>query len=386
MSDLLLVGGTVVDPSQGRHEAADVAFSNGRVEAVGPGLPRAGARIVDCKGLIVTPGLIDLHIHAFPAASHYGKLPDSFCLARGVTTAIDTGSAGADTFDETALPVIAASRTRLRALLHISRIGMTSPPNMREGQGNGELRDLAFADVDAAVATARRHPDVIVGMKIRMTAPMMAAEHGIAPLYRAVEAAERLGLPLMVHPQGARCGSLDDILAALRPGDIVTHCFHGESCGVLDESGAVRAQARAAAARGVLFDVGHGMGSLDFDVAERALADGFEPFSISSDCHAHSVPEPAGDLVRTLSKFLAFGMPLDAVIEKATIAPARAVRLGEGIGTLVPGGAGDATVLELEEGRFTFRDAAGKTREGAQRLVPRLVVRAGETIEAKPLN
>ena len=386
MFDLVLTHGTIVDPSRGRHEQTDVAFAKGRVAAIGPNLAAQAAKTVDCTGMLVTPGLVDLHIHAFPKASHYGKLPDSFCLNRGVTTAIDTGSAGADTFEATAPKIVAESKTRIRELLHISRIGMTSPPNMQEGQPNGELEKLEYADVDAAVAMAEKHPDIIVGIKIRMTAPMMAAENGIQPLFRAAEAAKRLGLPLMVHPQGARCDTLDDILAALRPGDIVTHCFHGSTCGVLDDSGKIRKAVWDAAERGILFDVGHGMASLDFDVAEKALAEGFAPHSISSDCHAHSVPEPAGDLVRTMSKFLAFGMSIEEVIAKATAAPARAVKLGDGIGSLIEDGVGDATVIEVEKGSFEFHDAMGKTRNGSELIVPRYTVRDGELYEAQPLS
>ena len=385
MFDLLLKNGTVIDPAQGVSRPADVGFSGGRVAAVEPGLDGPSARVVDCSGRIVVPGLVDLHTHTFPEASHYGLIPDPFCLDRGVTTAIDAGSAGADTFERTALPVIAASKTRIRALLHISRIGMTSPPLMKEGQPNGELADLANADVDAAVAMGKRHRDVIVGVKVRLTAPFMRPETGIEPLRRASAAAERLELPLMVHPQSARCDSIDDILALLRPGDIVTHSFHRAPCGVLDDGGRVRGAVWRAAERGVLFDVGHGQASLDFDVFEKALADGFRPLTISSDGHAHSVPAPAGDLVATLSKCMVFGFGIAELIEKATVAPARAVRLGDGIGSLAVGGIGDATVLEVERGTFVVNDSFGETRTGSERLVARLAVRAGEAVAIKPL-
>jgi dihydroorotase len=182
----------------------------------------------------------------------------------------------------------------------------------------------------------------------------------------------------MVHPQDAWCDSIDDILALMRRNDILTHCFHGSSHGILDERGRVRDSVRAAIERGVILDVGHGTGSFSWAVAEQALAQGIEPQTISSDLHVYNVDGPVYDLATTASKFLELGLPLDQVIAKVTAAPAQAIGMADRIGTLKAGAWGDAVVFRLEEGRFPLVDSRGQERVGRQRLVPALVVRAGK--------
>ncbi|MBN1402279.1 MAG: amidohydrolase family protein, partial [Anaerolineae bacterium] len=200
---------------------------------------------------------------------------------------------------------------------------------------------------------------------------------GMQPLYRAREAADAAGLPIMVHPQGAWCESLDDILAVMKAGDIVTHCFHGKAHGILDEDGQIRRAVRKARERGVLFDVGHGAGSFDWDVCETALAQGFLPTTISSDLHYYNVEGPVHDLATTVTKFLHLGLSLDEALAKVTQVPADVIGMGGRIGTLRPGACGDAVVFELEEGCFELVDSAGQVRIGRKRLEPALVVRAG---------
>src|SRR5262249_30688465 len=275
--DLLLAGGTLVDPAQGAGVATNVAFAAGNVAAVGPHLSAADAKdTVDCSGRIVAPGMIDLHVHVFWGVSHYGIEPDPHCVAKGVTTAVDAGSAGADTFPGFRKYVIDVSATRLFAQLNISSQGMLT----RE---IGELDDLQYASVPKAIAMIERHRDVILGVKVRLTRnSIVSRESGIRPLYLAREAADAVRLPIMVHPQEAWCDSLDDILAVMRDGDILTHCFHGLSHGILDTAGKVRRSVHEAMARGVIFDVGHGRGSFSWQVAEAALRQGVLPQTISS--------------------------------------------------------------------------------------------------------
>ena len=371
--DLLLAGGTLVDPAQGARAATNVAFAAGNVAAVGPHLSAADAKdTVDCSGRIVAPGMIDLHVHVFWGVSHYGIEPDPHCVAKGVTTAVDAGSAGADTFPGFRKYVIDVSATRLFAQLNISSQGMLT----RE---IGELDDLRYASVPKAIAMIERHRDVILGVKVRLTRnSIVSRESGIRPLYLAREAADAVRLPIMVHPQDAWCDSLDDILAVMRGGDILTHCFHGDSHGILDGDGKVRRSVREAIERGVIFDVGHGRGSFSWEVAERALEQGIGPTTISSDLHVYNVAGPVYDLATTVSKFLHLGLSLEGALHKVTATPARVLGMSDQIGTLRVGAWGDAVVFDLQQGQFELHDARGETRVGRQRLVPTAVVRGGK--------
>jgi len=371
--DLLLAGGTLLDPAQGTRAATNVAFAAGNVAAVGPHLSAADAKdTVDCSGRIVAPGMIDLHVHVFWGVSHYGIEPDPHCVAKGVTTAVDAGSAGADTFPGFRKYVIDVSATRLFAQLNISSQGMLT-------KEIGELDDLRYASVPKAIAMIERHRDVILGVKVRLTRnSIVSRESGIRPLYLAREAADAVRLPIMVHPQDAWCDSLDDILAVMRGGDILTHCFHGDSHGILDGDGKVRRSVREAIERGVIFDVGHGRGSFSWEVAERALEQGIGPTTISSDLHVYNVAGPVYDLATTVSKFLHLGLSLEGALHKVTATPARVLGMSDQIGTLRVGAWADAVVFDLQQGQFELHDARGETRVGRQRLVPTAVVRGGK--------
>jgi dihydroorotase len=377
--DLLLMGGTLVDPAQNLHARRDVAFRDGLVAAVDTQLPTAeAARVVDCTGLIVSPGLIDLHVHVFWGVSHYGIEPDATCLARGVTTVVDAGSSGADTFPGFRKFIIEASATRVFAQLNIASQGMLNADI-------GEFDDIRYARVDRALATIEQNRDVILGVKVRLTRHSLVSEAaGLRPLQLAREAADAAGLPIMVHPQDAWCASLDDILAVMRAGDILTHCFHAMPCGIFDDYGTVRDSVRDAMARGVVFDVGHGAGSFRWDVAEAALEQGILPTTISSDLHVYNINGPVFDLTTTASKFLHLGLPLVDVIERVTAVPAQIIRYANRIGTLAVGTWGDATILTLESGAFPLVDSHGVVRTGRQRLVPVGVVRGGAVHTVQP--
>ena len=366
---MLIKGGTVIDPAQDLHAARDVAIAGGRVAALDHEIYEETAQtVIDASGYLVTPGLIDLHVHVWWGVSHYGVEPDPTCLARGVTTVYDTGSAGADTFPGFKKYVIDASATRIKAFLHVSSQGLLSP-------GIGEMTDLRFADVDRAVRTCETHKDDIVGVKIRMSKGLVG-ENGREGLKRACEVRDATGLPLMVHPNASPL-SFDEMIDALRPGDIVTHCFHQSDTGILDDSGAVRSSARRAAEIGVLFDVGHGQGSFTFDVAEAAMSQDFTPDVISSDLHVYNVNGPVYDLVTTVSKFLDLGLSLEQALEKVTAAPARAMGVLGEIGALRPGAKADLAVLDLKAGDFVFADTRGRTRPAEHKLEAVSTIRAG---------
>ncbi len=374
MTDLAVVGGRVLDPGQGIDATASILVSGGTITGIGPGAEGA-AQTVDASGLIVTPGLVDLHTHLYPGVSHYGIDPDTYCLDRGVTTAVDAGSSGAQTFPGLRSYIIERSRTRILAFLHIAVQGMIT--NLL-----GELEDLRWASVAQAVQRAREHPDVIVGIKVRLGYQMVGDDP--APAMRlAREAADTLGLPLMVHVIDMR-PPISWLLPYLGRGDIVTHCFHGNEGGILDAAGTLFPEVLRARERGVRFDVGHGVGSFAYRVARSAIAQGFPPDTISSDLHAHNVNGPAYDQATTLSKLLHVGMELQDVVRATTATPAQAVGRHGSIGALAPGREADLTAFELRSGHWALPDAAGATEVVEQLLVPRLVIRAGEVQRLDP--
>ncbi len=371
--DLVLKNGTLIDPAQQLHTRCDVAFADGKVAAVGVNLPTDRAtQVIDCTGQLVTPGMIDLHVHVFWGVTHLGIEADPHLIAKGVTTAVDAGSAGADTFPGFRKYVIDVSATRLFATLNISAQGMLNPDV-------GELDDIRFASVPRAVAMIEQHRDVILGVKVRLTREALVSEQvGMRALALAREAADAVDMPIMVHPQAAWCDSIDDILALMRPGDIMTHCYHDMACGILDEQGRVREQVLAAMQRGVIFDVGHGAGSFSWAIAETALSQGVLPQTISSDLHHYNVNGPVYDLATTVSKFLYLGLSLDEALRRVTATPAQVIHMTDQIGTLKAGAWGDAVVFRQETGNFALVDSRGDVRTGNQRLVPTMVVRAGK--------
>lgn len=372
--DLLIRGGTVIDPGQGVHAPRDVALAGGRIAAVAPDLPaEAATEILDVAGHLVTPGLIDLHVHVYPGVSHYGIDPDQTCLARGATTVCDAGSAGADTFEGLRRYVIDVSETRVLAFLNISTQGMISPLD-------NELEDLRLANPERAIGVIERHRDVIQGVKVRLSRRHVG-ENGLKPLALAKKAAEAVGLPMMLHV-GDTDAPLGAILEELRPKDIVTHCFHGRRHGILSGTGEVLPEVTAAASKGVVFDVGHGVGSFSFAVARQALAHGLAPATISTDLHHYNVHGPVFDLATTMSKFLLLGLSLDEVLAKTTSTPAAVLGLTNRLGTVREGALADLTVLALCTGEFAFEDSQHETVLGSQRLEPVAVIRAGRVFQS----
>ena len=370
MTDLVITGGRVLSPGRPAEERADLAITGGRISAItAAGGAGPAGRVIDATGLLLVPGLIDLHTHLYQGVSHYGIDPDTRCLHRGVTTAVDAGSSGAQTFPGFRRYVIERSRTRVLAFLHVAVQGMIT--NLL-----GELEDLRWASPAQAVVRAREHPDVIVGVKVRLGYQMVGNDPGPA-LRLARRAADDLGLPLMVHVIDMR-RPISWLLPHLGEGDIVTHCFHANEGGILRADGRLYRGVTRARDRGVVFDVGHGVGSFAYRVARAALAQGFPPDSISSDLHAHNVMGPVFDQATTLSKLLHCGLALPAVIAAATVAPATAIRRQDTVGSLAPGREADITGLELRTGEWPLADGAGQTETVETLVVPRLVVRAGQ--------
>ena len=374
--DLVIQNGSVIDPSQGLSKQLDVAVSGGQIVAVEESLSTADANeVIDAGGLLVVPGLVDLHVHVFSGVAELAIDADPACVERGTTTVVDAGSAGSNTIDAFVQHKISESVTRTLAFLNISGMGQLDLEI-------GELEDLRWARVDRAVDAGRRHAGHVVGIKVRLSAEL-AGPNAAAGLDRSIEAAEQLGLPVMIH-----IGNTDDELATyldkLRPGDIVTHSFTGRPPGILDANGSVIEEAVDARARGVLFDVGHGAGSFSFAVAEQAAEDGFFPDTISSDLHRLNVGGPVFDLATTLSKYLYLGHSTDDVIAMATARPAAAIGWDDRVGTLQVGRDADIAILRMEEGPVTLVDALGEERTGRALLRPEATIRAGMVVRPSP--
>jgi len=364
--DLLIKGGRVIDPSQGLSSVRDVGITDNRIAHIAADITPMSARdVLDARGKIVTPGLVDIHVHVYHGVAIVGIEADVNGIARGVTTVVDAGSAGATTFPGFRRYVIERSVTRVFALLNISTIGLVA--------GN-ELSDLANVDSRAAVRVIEENRDVILGIKVRMT-PGTAKNQDLEALRRARDAADMAGVPLMVHIGGSS-RPLEDVFALLRKGDVVTHVLRGDG-GILDMAGRVLPAALEASQRGVFMDIGHGSGNFLFDTAERALSQGWMPDTISSDLHSRSVNGPVFDLTTTLSKFLLLGMTLEQVIRRATTNPAKVFRFRPAVGSLQEGSEADVAVLSLTEGNFEFTDSGGHKRTGRQKLEPVTTIKAG---------
>jgi dihydroorotase len=363
----------VIDPASGLSAQRDVAITGGKISRIASEIPETEARhLLQARGMLVTPGLIDIHVHVYDGVAPLGIPADPNCIAKGVTTVVDAGSAGAHTFPGLRKYVINVVDTRVYALLNISVVGQST---LSEDNPHGELLDLRYANPKLAVRTIEKNRDVILGVKIRLT-ENITGPHDLQALRLAREAADAVHLPLMVHIGGSH-SPVDSIFAMLKKGDVVTHTYRGGAGGILDANGRVLASVQAAVARGVHLDVGHGAGSFSFDVAEKALKQNLPPGTISSDVHQFNVNGPVFDLVTTLSKFLHLGMSLEQVIERATSNPAKTFAFPKGTGTLQEGATADVAVFWMAEGDFQLTDATGAHRMGHRKLMPVATVKAG---------
>ncbi|HBN31309.1 MAG TPA: amidohydrolase/deacetylase family metallohydrolase [Rhodobacteraceae bacterium] len=373
MHDILIRGGKVIDPSQEISALRDVAVRDGKIVALcDPGTGGEARHSVDATDCIVTPGLIDLHVHVYNHVP-IGLDPDQLSLGGGVTTMLDTGSAGSSNFDAFRRDCIDTARCQVLGLVNLSRAGLVASEL-------GELMDRRYADPDGVVRTIARHPDVAVGVKIRAGAHIIGkGKDGWDNLHEAIRAARESKTWLMVHI-GECPMSIPELVNELSPGDVLTHCFKGGTTRVTDDLGQIFDDVRAAQERGVKFDVGHGAGSFQWDVVDAALANGFEPTTISTDLHRDNLHGPVFDMPTTMSKFLMLGVPMERVIEMSTTAPAKTLGLQDEIGTLKIGTQADVTVLEQIEGKFLFTDSYGTQRTGNTLLSAAATVLRGDLL------
>ena len=371
MTDLILKGGRLIDPASGRDETADIAFDDGKVIEIGRDLPTDGAEIIEARGLLVVPGLIDLHTHVYWGGTSLGVDAAEVARRSGTTTFVDAGSAGPGNFHGFRRLVIESSPLRIVPFLNISFPGIFA---FGASVMVGECADLRLLDPRECVRVINANRELIAGVKVRVGRNAGGAS-GVAPLDIALEVAAETGLPVMAHLDNPPPSRLA-VLSRLRRGDILTHCFRPFPNAPVEGDGRVREEVLEARRRGVVFDIGHGSGSFGFRTAEAMLAGGFPPDVISSDVHTLSINGPAFDQLVTMSKFLCLGMELAEVIRAGTAAPGAALGRTD-IGRLAIGAVGDATLLELAEGEFEYRDVLGETRKARQRLKARGLVVGG---------
>ena len=371
--DLLLTGGTLLDPAQGIHQRRDIAFKDGLVAAVAERIDAAAAaNAVDVAGKLITPGLIDLHGHFYHGGNPTSVHPDEICLSSGTTTGIDAGSAGFVNYAAMRDYVFPAHRTRLLAFLHVSGVGLAN--NRLLGGG---LHDMRMIDVDQTSDAIKENPGFCFGVKVRMHFNAVATWNAHEAMKAARAVADQAKTRLMVHVSGTPI-PLPDVLEFLGPGDICTHAFNGLPENMLDRNFKVRPEVRAAADRGVIMDLAHAGVHCDVEVAQAAMEQGLPPTTISTDIHNPPPDRTVYKMNDLVSKFHAMGMSLPDAIAASTSTSAKVLGLEDSIGSLAPGMSGDAAVFDLREGNFKWIDAAGHYQEGKVRLDTFLTVRAGQ--------
>lgn len=369
--DLLLKGGHLIDPKNNISRLMDVAITGGKIAAVAPNIPVTEARrVADAKGLYVTPGLIDIHVHVF-AGGRPGVLagdssiyPDTYSFKSGVTTMVDAGTSGWRNFPDFRDRIIRKAKTRVFVLLNIVGWGMSEHSE----------HDPADMDPQKAIEMANSNKDIIVGFK---TAHYRG--DGWPAVDGAVTAGKATNMPVMVDfGYATKERNLNALfMDKLRPGDIYTHCFSGHRLEAID--GKLNPVMISGRKRGIIFDIGHGGGSFYWPVAQAAYDAKFEPDSISTDLHTGSMNAGMKDMTNTMSKILNMGSTLDNVIRMSTWNPAKEIKHEE-LGHLSVGAGADVTVLRLEKGNFGFTDSAGARRSGSQKLIAELTVRNGQVV------
>jgi len=371
--ELVIKGAKVIDPANARSGQMDVAVSQGRIAKIAPSIHETAAQVIDAAGLYLTPGFIDPHTHVFVgteaglfANGVNSVSPDDFTFRSGVTTVVDAGTSGWRSFPLFKKQVIDQSKTRILAFLNISGGGMT---------GAAHEQDLQEMNVDSAVAVIRQYSDIIAGVKI---GHYNGKEW--TPFDNALNAARQAGKPLFVECHLPEY-SLEDQLAKMRPGDMITHAFENikERLPIIGENGQVRPFAQEARNRGVLFDLGHGGAGFWFDQAVPAVKQGFYPNSFGTDLHRFSMNSAMKDMANVMSKFMAMGLSLEQVVEIATWNAAKAIGHPE-LGNLQEGNPADIVLFRLREGVFGFMDSAGNGISGSRKLEIEMTLRQGKVV------
>lgn len=378
--DLLLTGGEVMDPGGGLRGVMDIGIAGGKIAAVAPSLPHAQARrTISVKGRLVTPGLVDMHAHVMVNGHDMGIHTDHCCRGSGVTTLCDAGSTGSSNFSALRDMLDHHVRTRIRAFVNLSAIGIIGTAR------TGELSHLPYADPEGCARTIAENPDLAIGVKLRF-GPGLVWEYSAEPVKLARKTADMAGgVPMMMHITDSPV-PLPDLIAHMKPGDIVTHCYHGRNHGIMgQEKQFVLKEVVEAQRAGIIFDCAHGRNHFNFPMIEKALDQGFLPDTISTDLTLTTATRgPVWDLPTTMTKLLHFGMPLEQIIRRATTTPARLMGYEGTVGTLKPGANADVAVFELRDGDFELRDSDGNVVTAKRRLLAMLTVKDGRVWYQRP--
>jgi dihydroorotase len=380
----VIKGGTIYDGSGGAALKGDVTITDGIVSGVGVEAGNNDGPVFDATGLIVTPGIIDLHVHVYDGMNIHSVAPADAGLKTGVTTMLDLGSAGASNYGTFHKYVIPSAQETVFALLNISMFGVQGHPDIPPCQG--DLHDVQHFDVGSAVKMIDDHRDRLLGVKVRLTDWLadMDIEKERAALAAAIAVRDQTGLPLYVHHVRSAL-SLDEVLSQLQAGDVLTHPYQGlGNGGFTGPDGAPCAALTDARERGVLFDVGHGNGCFWWHITEPACQiHNFWPDEISSDLHIFNLNGPVIDMPTTMSKFLHLGQPLEQVIYCSTLRPAEMMGKQAEYGLLAAGRAADVTIFKLEEGQHSLIDSGDVERIATHRLVPVAVFKNGVKYECQ---
>lgn len=380
----LLKGGRLIDPAGDKDGPFDVRVRDGKVDAIEANLDANGATVIDVRDHIVTPGLIDVHLHLMKGLGTFGVDPDIFGIGSGVTTVVDAGSAGHTMLNVFRNYVTDNAKTRVLNYINLSTLGGVTGP------GFSILADPRLIDEAKIEQAVEANRDIIVGIKIMATGGALGAQ-GLKPLERARKLGDELKIPLLVHigeswTKGAEPVAVGDVLKYLRAGDIVTHMFTVHPGGLLDGNGKLWPQVRNAKESGVLMDVGHGLHNLNFDVARKVLDQGLQPDGVSTDGHRGNRAGPVYDLPTTMAKLMALGFSLKQVIEMATTNAARLLGRSNELGNLRVGDRAEISVLKIEDRKWKAVDSQKGTIPAHQTITPVYAIRGDTVYEPLPIE
>ena len=368
MGRLLIKNGTLIDKSENiLFSKKDILIDGEKIMCIADKINAEVEETIDCTGLFVSAGFIDIHTHVFPGAPGLGIAPDPIGVEQGVTTVIDAGTAGPENFDRFVEEVVKTSKTRVLSEMNYSKKGLWVKP-----EGDDESK----WDIELAEHVYRQHSDIIVAIKARASNTCVGSL-GIKPIKVAKELASRCGIPLYVHI-GHALPLIEDTLAVMQKGDMLTHCFHGKDNN-LQENGIMKKETINAKERGVKFDVGHGVASFNFNLMKSALAQNFYPDCISTDLHLKSWKHPVNSLSETMDKLIALGLSLEDAICDVTSNPAEILNL-KGLGKLKEGNIADITIFHVDFGEANYLDSDGNELIGHSTIKPDIAIVGGKVM------
>ena len=375
MYDLVLKGGTVIDPSTGLHGAYDIAIEGEKIARIAADITDEARRVVHLKGKTVTPGIIDIHTHVLEGATTIGVDPDLAGVHAGVTTLVDAGSAGCATIGAFPKLIMPRCHTEILCMMHICQTGLATLPDITSRES---------IDLDKTLQAVEEYRDITCGIKARMVSPALEI-WGMEMPRLAKRAAREAGVKLMVHIGDTEkrypAEVIHELLLMLDEGDIVTHLFTANPGGVLDSNGKLVPEAKEAQERGVWLDTAHGRSNMSFEVARRVLDQQLIPHCISTDLTAPGRQITVHSMMEVMTRFMALGFTLEQVITMATANPAKALGQEHRLGSLVEGRQADISVLELRDGDWVVYDVLGQSLRVERTMVPVLTVKRGQMFE-----